>query len=140
MLHRVTLPILLLPIIIVASNCRRSQPSPARYIGKYVVSDGCGQSVVKFLSGPITDSSVLVKSWTDTAYHNGMVADTTFTNVFAVKNWMTFRRANLKLGDVFTFALNQHDPNTDTLYMCPLRNFAMPAVANTVTDIQPVPQ
>lgn len=136
MSRRITLPILLFLTIVAASSCHRSKSSPAKYMGQLVAYHGCSHYIVKFLDGPITDSSVLVKSWIDTAYHNGAVTDTTFTNVFTVKNWITFQQANLKLGDMFTFELNQHDPNTGTYYTCDIWPIDMPAVSNTVTDIR----
>ena len=138
MLRRATLPILLFLTVVITSSCHRSKSNPSKYIGQLVAYGGCSHYVVKFLAGPISDSSVLVKSWTDTAYHDGIVTDTTFTNVFTVKNWITFQQANVQLGELFSFELNQHDPNTGTYYTCAIWPFDMPAVSNTVTNIQPV--
>jgi hypothetical protein len=93
---------------------------------------GCGHVVVKVLSGSIADSSVQ-KFWTDAA------TGVSFTNVFAVKDWVEIAQAQLSVGDTFTFTLNGPVPDSTTWYatceIVPLR-FDMPSVSNNVTNIQ----
>ena len=99
--------------------------------GKLVESAGCGNYIVKLLSGSITDSSVLVKSWTDP------VTNSTIANVFTVKDWIYFQQANVSVGDTFSFTLNGPVPDSSQQYnTCMVVPYNMPSVFNNVTNIQ----
>lgn len=128
------LPIMLAILVVLCGlACRRSNASSgiSGMTGKLVESAGCGNYIVKLLSGPITDSSVLVKSWTDP------VTDSTFTNVFTVKDWIYFQQANVSVGDTFTFTLNGPVPNpSQEYYTCMVLPYNMPSVSNNITNIQ----
>ena len=136
MRRMILLPLTLLFIIIVtAVACRRSSASPGipGMTGVLVENSGCGHDVVQLLSGPITDSSVLVKAWTDT------VTNKSFMNVFTVRDWITFQQANVSVGDTFTFTLNGPDPNAGKIYYtCMIAPYPSPADSNTVTSIQKI--
>src|ERR1700744_1968064 len=123
---------LLLLTLFTGFSCRRSQEIPAPQLtGQLVEFAGCSHYVVKVLSGPITDSSVLVPTWTDTS------TQVTYSNVFSVKNWINFQQAGVALGDTFTFTLNGAVPDSNqTYYTCMIRFFNMPAVYNNVTNVQ----
>ncbi len=119
-------------VVLCGLACRRSTLIPAPVAtGLLIESPGCGHFIVKLLSGSITDSSVLVKSWTDP------VTDSTFTNVFTVKDWIYFQQANISAGDTFTFTLNGAVPDSSQQYnTCMVIPYNMPSVSNNVTNIQ----
>jgi hypothetical protein len=98
--------------------------------GTLVEDPGCGHMIVEVLGGPIPDSSVLAKSWTDSVSHQ------TFTNVFMVKNFWTMQQAQVQQGDTFTFRLN--DPSTDdtVYYTCNIVPYNLPPAGNCVWNIQ----
>lgn len=114
--------------------CRRSTPvpfPPATVTGTVVENPGCGHFIVKVLSGTYADSSV-EKSWTDS------VTDSTFTNVFGVRNFMQMQQAQLVQGDTFRFTLN--GPVPDSIYMtCMIVPYNMPSATDNVTNIVKLP-
>ena len=128
------LPIMLAILVVLCGlACKRSNASSGTsgMTGQLVESPGCGHFIVKLLSGSITDSSVLVKSWTDSA------TDSTFTNVFTVKDWIAFQQANVSVGETFTFTLNGPVPDSSQeYYTCMVIPYNMPSVSNNVTNIQ----
>jgi hypothetical protein len=136
MIQRLFLPMtLLFMIIVTAAACRRSSTSPgiSGVTGELVENPGCGHYVVRLLSGPTTDSTVALPSWTDTATH------TTFANVFMVRNWVHFQQANLSVGDTFTFTLNGPDPEANSIYhTCAVFFYNMPSDSDVVTNIQKI--
>jgi len=106
-------------------------PSAINATGVLVENPGCGHFIVKLLSGAITDSSVLVKSWTDTQ------TNSTFTNVFTVKDWILMQQAYLSVGDTFSFTLNGPVPNSSQIYYtCAVFPYNMPSASNNVTNIK----
>jgi hypothetical protein len=138
---------LLLPLVVFFSSvlilfaCRRSvitaQPAPplnstnqpVTATGVFVAQSGCTY-VVKVLSGSIPDSSV-VKSWTDTQN------DSTFTNVFTVKDGPAIQLAQVAIGDTFTFTFNGPVPDSvSTIASCDILTTNVPGVYNNVTDIR----
>lgn len=133
-MQRITPTVFLLFILFVAACHRSTVPSGIPGItGTLVENSGCSHYVVKFLSGPLPDSSLLVKSWTDTVTHRS------FTNVFTVRDWITFQQANIAVGDTFTFTLNGPDPNAGKIYYtCMIAPYPSPADSNTVTKIQKI--
>ncbi|HEX3935044.1 MAG TPA: hypothetical protein VHW43_10230 [Puia sp.] len=63
--------------------------------------------------------------------------DSTFTNVFTVKDWILFQQANVSVGDTFTFTLNGPVPDSSQeYYTCMVWPYNMPSVSNNVTNIQ----
>lgn len=124
-------------VVLFALACRRSTliPPPPKLndslTATLVENASCSYYVVKLLSGPTSDSSVVVKSWTDPVTHS------TFTNVFTVKDWIQFQQANISVGDTFTFTLNGPVPDsTQAYYTCMIVPYNMPSVYNNVTNIQ----
>lgn len=114
--------------------CRRSTlippPSPT-LTGTVVENPGCGHFIVKVLSGTFADSSV-EKSWTDS------MTDSTFSNVFTVRNFMQMQQAQLVQGDTFSFTLNGAVP--DSIYFtCMVVPYNMPAATDNVTNIVRLP-
>jgi hypothetical protein len=120
---------LLLLMAVAGFRCKKSAV-PAVWTGKLVVFASCADYVVQLQSGPISDSSVLTKSWTDSA--TGSV----YTNVFKVSDVCTFAAALVNVGDVFTFTLNGPTPSQicNTCDIVP--TFPMPATSNSVTNIK----
>ena len=139
MLQRISLPVILLfASVLVGLSCRRSTLTPSELTGGSVLTGvvveapGCGLYVVKVLSGSIADSSV-VPSWTDTK------TDSTFTNVFTVKDWILMDQVQVPVGDTFTFTLNGPLPDSlinKTYFTCDVEFYNMPAISNNVTNIQ----
>ena len=129
MKRRILLMGLLLLIAVTGFRCKKSNV-PAIWTGKLVVFASCADYVVQLQSGPVSDSSVLTKSWTDSA------TDSSFTNVFKVSDVCTFAAALVKVGDVFTFTLNGPTP-AQTCFTCDIvPSFPMPAASNSVTNIK----
>lgn len=111
-------------------RCKKNAANNNKWTGKLVVWADCDHFVVQLQSGPIPDSGVLTRSWTDTA------TDSSFTNVFTVKDVCTFAQANLKQGDVFSFTLNGAAP-VETCMTCDVMpSFPLPPASNIVTNIQ----
>jgi hypothetical protein len=82
------------------------------------------------ISVTIPDSSV-VKSWTDTQN------DSTFINVFTVKDGPAMQLAQVVVGDTFTFTLNGPVPDSLSKYAsCAVLTSNVPGVYNNVTNIQ----
>jgi hypothetical protein len=115
-------------MMVVGLHCKKSN-TPAVWTGKLVVLAACDHYVVQLQYGPVPDSSVLTKSWTDPA------TDSTYTNVFGVSDVCTFAAADLNVGDVFTFTLNGPVPVLQC-YICLVVPFGMPAANNSVTNIK----
>jgi hypothetical protein len=110
-------------------HCKKSTAENL-WTGKLVVFASCADYVVQLQSGPVSDSSVLTKSWTDSA------TDSSFTNVFKVSDVCTFGAALVHVGDVFTFTLNGPIP-AQTCFTCAIvPSFPMPAANNSVTNIK----
>ena len=109
-------------------HCKKNMASDT-WVGTLVVNGGCGHYIVQLLSGPVPDSGVLTKSWTDIA------TDSTFRNVFGVRNDCTFPAAVINVGDTFRFTLNGPVPR-QICNMCDVELFDMPAASNSVTDIE----
>ena len=136
------LPILLTILVVPGGlACRRSTLIPPPNVlaggstatGTLVESPGCGHYIVKFiLDDPnSTDTSVMVKSWTDP------VTNSTIANVFTVKDWIYFQQANVSVGDTFSFTLNGPVPDSSQQYnTCMVVPYNMPSVSNNVTNIQ----
>ena len=136
-MRRITfLPIIIFfTAILFLSACRRTTmieyPPVISATGVLVENPGCGHYIVKLLSGAITDSSVLVKSWTDTQ------TGSTFTNVFTVKDWVLMQQANLSVGDTFSFTLNGTVPDSSKVYnTCDVVPYNLPSASNNVTNIK----
>jgi hypothetical protein len=127
--RRITLSILLILSGLIGFDCRREKISAPELTGKLVVSGPCGEYIVQVLSGQIPDSSVLVKSWTNSQ------TDSTYSNVFAVSDVCIFGAAGLVQGDTFTFTMNGSVP-TEACYTCNLVLFNAPAVRDAVTNIK----
>ena len=124
-------------ILLPGLACRRSTiipPPSSTLIGTVVENPGCGNFIVRVLSGSIADSSV-VKSWTDT------VTGSTFTNVFTVRDWIVMDVDKVAVGDTFSFTLNGPLPDyLNTIYYpCMMEFYTMPPVSNNVTNIQKLP-
>lgn len=128
MIRRIGVLLLLVFAAVTGFHCRREK-MPVVLTGKLVDIAACNGYIVQILSGPIPDSSVLVKSWTNS------LTDSTYTNVFTVKDGCTFAAALLSQGDVFTFTLNGEAPN-QTCFTCDIVIFPLPSVYNTVTNIK----
>jgi len=129
MKRRILLMGLLLLMAVTGFRCKKSNV-PAIWTGKLVVFATCADYVVQLQSGPISDSTVLTKSWTDSA------TDSSFTNVFKVSDVCTFAAALVHVGDVFTFTLNGPTP-TQLCFTCNIApSFPMPAASNSVTNIK----
>lgn len=109
-------------------QCKKNMTSDS-WVGTLVANGGCGHYIVQLLSGPVPDSGVLTKSWTDNA------TDSTYLNVFRVKNVCTFPAADINVGDTFRFTLNGPVP-TQMCNMCDMEPYPMPATSNSVTDIK----
>jgi hypothetical protein len=130
------LPMIL--VVLFGLACRRSSiippPSSSTLTGTVVENPGCGHFIVQVLSGSFADSSV-VKSWTDT------VTGSTFTNVFAVRDWIVMDHDHVTAGDTFSFTLNGPLPDyLNTIYYpCMMEFYPMPPVSNNVTNIQKLP-
>lgn len=100
--------------------------------GRLVAASPCDHFVVQLLSGPVADSAILTKAWTDSA------TDSSYTNVFRVSDLCTFAFSHVRVGDVFTFTLNGPPP-AQTCAVCDIAPFfPMPATSNVVTNIQVV--
>jgi hypothetical protein len=127
MKRRLLLMALLMLIAGAGFHCKKNN-TPGIWQGK-LVAGLCGQFVVQLQSGPISDSSVLTKSWIN------RVNDSIYSNVFGVKDGCTFAEANLKIGDVFTFTLNGAAP-VQICVVCDIAAYIMPPTLNTVTNIQ----
>jgi hypothetical protein len=110
-------------------HCKKVTADNA-WTGKLVVFASCADYVVQLQSGPIADSSILTKSWTDSA------TDSSYTNVFRVSDVCTFAAAELKVEDVFTFTLNGPTPVQTCLICDIVPSFPMPATSNVVTNIR----
>jgi hypothetical protein len=129
MKRRILLMGLLLLIAVTGFRCKKNNV-PAIWTGKLVVFASCADYVVQLQSGPISDSSILTKSWTDSA------TDSSYTNVFKVSDVCTFAAALVNVGDVFTFTLNGPVP-AQTCFTCDIVPFfPMPAASNSVTNIK----
>lgn len=91
----------------------------------------CDHFIVQIQSGQYQPSQV-VASWTDSEN------DSTYTNVFIVKNICSFAAARLPVGTVFQFTIDS--TATDAICnTCDAAPFASPAASNTVTNIKVVP-
>jgi hypothetical protein len=134
MIQRISLPVILLfASVLVGFSCRRSNivlpPASSAATGVLVAQPGCSY-VVKIINAPIPDSSV-VKSWTDTQN------DSTFTNVFTVKDGPAMQLAQVAVGDTFTFTLNGPVPDSLSKYAsCDVLTSNVPGVYDNVTNIQ----
>jgi hypothetical protein len=115
-------------IILAGTSCRREHLTPDRIVGKVVIDGVCGNYAVQVISGKI-DSSRLLASWLD--------GDTTYTNVFTVANRCNFGGYGLKQGQEFSFQLS----DSAIVQSCAICDIyvAVPNVANTVIDVQPMP-
>jgi hypothetical protein len=130
MIRRISLLLLFVLSAVTGFRCKREKVSPAVLMGKLVVIGACDHFVVKVLSGPIPDSSVLVKSWTNS------LTDSTYTNVFMVQDVCTFAEVGLYQGQVFSFSFSNNPP-AQTCLVCDVVPFAGPSVLNSVVNIQP---
>lgn len=110
-------------------HCKKSADHSV-WTGKLVLTADCDDFVVQLQSGPVPDSGILTKSWTDSATGNS------YTDVFRVKDVCTFAEANLSVGDVFTFTLNGAVPAQVCMICNVVPNYPMPAANNAVTNIQ----
>jgi hypothetical protein len=129
MKRRILLMGLLLLMAVTGFRCKKSN-APEIWTGELVVFAACADYVVQLQSGPVSDSSVLTKSWTDSG------TDSTYINVFRVSDICTFAAAGVHVGDVFTFTLNGPTPDQicNTCDIVP--SFPMPATSNSVTSIK----
>lgn len=118
-------------LLLTGLRCKRDQVTSTVYTGKLVVQGACDHFIVQVLNNPLPDSSIVVKSWTDSQ------TDSSFTNVFKVANVCTFAAAHISVGQVFTFTLDNNPP-PQTCYTCDVILFADPTVSNSITDIKPV--
>jgi hypothetical protein len=110
-------------------HCKKTNTDNT-WTGKLVFAGTCGDFVVQLQSGPVPDSGILTKSWTDS------LTDSSFTNVFKVSDVCTFGFAQVQVGDVFTFTLNAPPP-VQTCFICDIEpSFPMPATSNVVTNIK----
>jgi hypothetical protein len=112
-------------------HCKKSKADNI-WKGKLVAASPCDYFVVQLLSGPVADSGILTKGWTDSA------TDSSYTNVFTVSDVCTFAFSRLHVGDLFTFTLNGPPP-AQTCAVCEIAPlFPMPKTSNVVTNIQVV--
>lgn len=114
-------------IVLAGTSCRRQHLFPDPLIGKVVVDGACGNYAVQVISGRI-DPARIVASWPD--------GDTTYTNVFTVANRCNFGGYGLKQGQEFSFQLSDSAIAQDCM-VCDIY-VAVPNVANTVINVQPV--
>ena len=129
MIRRIVLSSFLLLVVLANFDCKPDKVTYPVMTGKLVVASICDQYIVQVLSGPIPDSSVLTKSWTDKA------TDSSYSNVFRVSDVCTFAAAGVVVGDTFTFTLNGTPP-TQTCYTCDAVAFPQPSTSNAVTNIK----
>jgi hypothetical protein len=129
MKRRIGLVVVALILSAIGFHCKKNNPDNV-WTGKLVVTAPCEHFVVQLQSGPVADSSILTKSWTDST------TDRSYTNVFKVSDLCTFEFSHLQVGDVFTFTLNGTPP-AQSCAVCEIApSFPMPSTSNAVTNIQ----
>ena len=124
--------VILLTVIVsiatVGASCHREHLSPERIVGKLVINGACGNYVIQVISGKIAPSRYLA-SWS-----NG---DTTYTNVFTVRDRCHFGQNGVKQNQKFSFLLSD-TAVVQTCMVCDIY-VAVPNVSNWITDVQPMP-
>jgi hypothetical protein len=114
------------------TSCKKND-SGTRRTGKLVVIGGCAHYIVQLMDVTAADSSVVTQSWTNPN------TDSTYTNVFGVKDVCTFQEAiaaaNVNVGDEFSLTLNGPVPG-QICNECDILPFPMPTAMNSVTNIQ----
>jgi hypothetical protein len=121
---------ILLAVVLAGSgfHCKKTTDNNI-WTGK-LVTGLCAFYVVQLQSGPISDSSILTKSWFDS------LTNTSYTNVFEVSDLCTFGAADVKVGDVFAFTLNGPTPVQNCYIPLCLPDLPVPATKNSVTNIK----
>ncbi|HVU56702.1 MAG TPA: hypothetical protein VHD83_16685 [Puia sp.] len=102
---------------------------PGALTGRLVLAGPCGQYTVQVLAGNI-DSSLIVKSWTDS------YIDSVYTNVFGVSNFCHFGDYGLHVGDNFTFDIDPN-PTDKGCYICMLW-YPQPPPTIAVKNVQKI--
>ena len=121
-------------VAVVVLSCGAFQCTPSHerpgLVGKLVINGPCGNYVVQIVSGDY-DHSKVVPVWKDPA------TDTTYTNVFTVKNRCTFGGYGIQKGQLFTFLMNDSVIVQNGM-VCKIY-VAVPPLSNTVTAARPLP-
>lgn len=109
-------------------SCKKNHSRPNRVYGTLVISGPCANYVIRVDSGYI-DPALVTVSWT--------TADTTYNNVFAVKNVCAFSNHNFKQGQALSFFVNDSTFTNDCM-ICAIAHQDPPNF-NVVSDIFPLP-